>query len=103
MGDGLGAYNDIMAIFFNIKNMLMLTLTKSFQSLIPLHKKLTSRSNELLELVKKFIEYSKEKLKKGEEPTSMLDFMVQSFLEDEISQQELETNVFIFFVAGHET
>jgi cytochrome P450 len=103
MGSGLISFNYIMSSLFNVKNILLLTLTKNFQSFIPFHQRLTSKSNEFLELVKKFIEHSKEKLKNGEQANSMLDFMVESFLENEISQQELETNVFIFFAAGHET
>jgi hypothetical protein len=103
MGDDLNAYNEVMGIFFHIKSALYLLLTKKIQSIIPLHQKLSNKSEIILELVRKLIEKSKESLKSGNNPNSMLDFMVQSHFDGEMSQEELEGNVFIFFLAGHET
>ena len=51
----------------------------------------------------KVIDISKEKLKNGGKPSSMLDFMVVAHEEGELSKEELEANSFVFFVAGHET
>jgi cytochrome P450 len=103
MGDDLNAYNDVMGIFFHIKSALYLLITKKIQSIIPLHQKLSNKSDIILELVRKLIETSKDSLKSGNNPNSMLDFMVQSHFDGEMSQAELEGNVFIFFLAGHET
>ena len=53
--------------------------------------------------MKKLIKKSKKKLENGEKPTSMLDFMTEALFEGEMTEAELEANVFIFFFAGHET
>ena len=103
MGDDLAAYNEVMGVFLNLKNILYLFLTKRFSGLLSYHSNLTQKSNVLFDLMKKLIKESKEKLENGEKPTSMLDFMTEAHLEGEMSEAELEANVFIFFVAGHET
>jgi cytochrome P450 len=92
-----------MGTFLNLKSMLFLILTSKFQFLIPFHQKVSQNSMYLVGLMQKLIKESKDKLTKGGVPTSMLDFMVQAFFEGEMSDDELEANVFIFFIAGHET
>jgi cytochrome P450 len=92
-----------MGTFLNLKSMLFLILTSKLQFLIPFHQKVSQKSLYLAEMMQKLIQESKEKLTKGGDPTSMLDFMVQAFFEGEMTDEELEANVFIFFIAGHET
>ena len=92
-----------MGVFLNLKNILYLYLTKRFGGLLSYHSNLTQNSNVLFNLMKKLIKESKEKLENGEKPTSMLDFMSEALLEGEMTEAELEANVFIFFFAGHET
>eukprot|EP01080_Neovahlkampfia_damariscottae_P008168 gene8168-12628_t len=103
LGDDLEAYNEVMGVFLNLKNILYLFVTRGFKSILPYHSNLTQKSTVLYELMRGLIKESKEKLETGGKPTSMLDFMTEALIEGEMSQEELEANVFIFFVAGHET
>eukprot|EP01080_Neovahlkampfia_damariscottae_P008182 gene8182-10_t len=97
------AYNEAFSAFFNVKTIMYLLFTKRFESFSAFHQNLTNKSMILVELVKKVIDISKEKLKNGEKPTSMLDFMVVAHEDGELSLEELEANSFAFFIAGHET
>jgi len=57
----------------------------------------------LQKMIVKLIEISKNKIEKGEKLNSMLDHMIGAYLDKQMSEEELKSNVFIFFVAGHET
>jgi cytochrome P450 len=54
-------------------------------------------------LIEKKIENSKKKLEFGENPSSLRDFMIQSHLDGNMTKEQLISNTFIFFLAGHET
>jgi len=59
--------------------------------------------DNLVGLMEDLIKVSIKRVENNENLTSMLDFMVQSHLNGEMSKDELKSNVFIFFLAGHET
>eukprot|EP01080_Neovahlkampfia_damariscottae_P006781 gene6781-10945_t len=103
LGKDLVSYNKVMSILLNPKNMIFLMATKNFQEFVSFQKELSENSKNLLILLSKLINESKERLEKGGKSNSMLDFMIDAHLNEELSEVELISNVFIFFIAGHET
>ena len=102
-GKDLFSYNRVMEILLNPKNMIYLMATKHFQNFVTAQKDLSENSMNLLKLLANLIDASKERLQKGGKANSMLDFMIDAHLNEELSEIELISNVFIFFIAGHET
>eukprot|EP01080_Neovahlkampfia_damariscottae_P004493 gene4493-7873_t len=103
LGKDLQAYNEVMSIILNPKNMVYLMFTKYFQDSNSFQKELSKNAQVLLKLISNLIKESQERLEKGGKATTMLDFMIESHLNEELSEVELISNVFIFFIAGHET
>jgi cytochrome P450 len=91
-----------MKNFFNPFTLLKFLLS-NFIPFQPIDNEFQSSINHFSELVSKLIEDSKKKIKNNEKLTSILDYMVLSHLNGDINSQELNSNVFIFFLAGHET
>jgi cytochrome P450 len=100
--DDLSAYNYVMDSIFNLKHSLFLILTSRF-TFIPFQQRFSKNVDTLMVLVRKLVKNSLKKLDSGEKATSLLDFMIQGWKEGEMTEEQLESNVFIFFLAGHET
>lgn len=100
--EDLKAYNTFFESLFNVKKALG---TLIGYKLIPFYKnqELEDSVNHLEKLMLNLIEKSKKKIEKNEKMTSMLDFLVLSTLNGEMKKEDLISNVFIFFLAGHET
>ena len=99
------AYHDLIGSLLDMKSTLIIILfSKYLTKWIPFLSGLSDKIKIFNSLTEDLIEISKEKLKKGEDPEFMLDFMVKSTFEDDLmNQQELKSNIFAFFIAGHET
>eukprot|EP01080_Neovahlkampfia_damariscottae_P002712 gene2712-3908_t len=105
----LTSYNYLMGIFFDFKKALPAIFTHHFDSLST-----TQETLKQLKIWKDFkaslVEISKNNIKEKKiksEDYSLLDLMVESWLEnedeDKISQIEILDNVAVLFLAGHET
>eukprot|EP01080_Neovahlkampfia_damariscottae_P005827 gene5827-9650_t len=98
------AYHDLVGSLLDMKSAMIIILFSKLKSCIPFLSKLSKNIRIFDDLTDRLIEISKEKMKKQEESNSMLDFMVKSTFEDEnMTLEELKSNIFAFFVAGHET
>jgi cytochrome P450 len=100
----LNAYHNLISSLMDIKSVVAILVLSRFSNYIPFLSKLSDNIKLFNSLVSNLIEVSKEKLKNGKDPEFMLDFMVKSTFEDEtMDVEELKSNIFAFFVAGHET
>jgi cytochrome P450 len=100
----LNAYHNLIESLMDVKSVVAILFLSKFSSFIPFLSKLSDNIKLFNSLVSNLIEVSKEKLKSGKDPEFMLDFMVKSTFEDEtMNVEELKSNIFAFFVAGHET
>jgi cytochrome P450 len=99
----LVSYNNIMDSMLNVKNMAIMVLSKKLH--LPYSKEnfYNEHGRTIVLLIEKMIEDSKKKLEFGENPSSLLDFMIQSHLDGNMTKEQLISNTFIFFLAGHET
>ena len=86
---------------FSMKNLIFMLFTSKIKFLFPFYKKIDESMNVLNEMMRRLIKESMEKIKNNGKSTSMLDFMIEAHLEGDMTEEELESNVFIFF-AGHE-
>jgi hypothetical protein len=88
--EDLNAYNELIDSFFQFSKSFKLMLTPNF---FPNHKRLQRNIDYLLNMMKKLIDESKEKIKKGGKLKSMLDYMVNSQDgEDGLTDNELISN-----------
>jgi cytochrome P450 len=104
----LESYNFIMDNIMDLSNLLKNTIFSTLPT--SYNKKVNQELNNFDKTIYKLIDEAKNKMKKGETPTSMLDFMVKSTTEkneDEtgnfLTETELRDNVIVFFFAGHDT
>jgi cytochrome P450 len=98
----LEAYHIVLGKILNPYNFLLTILLQKIPilNLIDFDPKFTKGVTDLAQLITNLIEISKKRLMNNEKPKSMLDFMVLSHMTEEMSEEELASNVFIFFLAG---
>lgn len=98
--DDLKYYNKIIHTLQDLKKIMLLFIPYFSNSL---KKEIVESSNHLIKLFNKLIQQSKDKMKNNFTPTCLLDYMILSNENQQLSDQELLLNVFVFFLAGHET
>lgn len=100
MNNDLKSYNKMIEVIADLKTILYL--------LIPfvkdkIGKELTESTEHLKKMIEGLIKESREKMQNGEVPSNILDYMVIANEDKQLSDAELISNVFVFFLAGHET
>eukprot|EP01080_Neovahlkampfia_damariscottae_P007311 gene7311-11630_t len=101
------SYNTIVESLLNDYLVISLVFLNSYLPIAGFHPKVNKvqkAASVFLGHIRQLVETSKKKVLEKGEATCLLDFMSRALIEDEeITQEELEINTWVFFLAGHET
>lgn len=101
----LTAYRYLMNNGFTLKTFLFGSIIYDYFSWTNFVIKFKENLEIFEDLIKRLVEKSKIKIKNGASQNEwcLLDYLVQSNMCEEISDEELKQNIIIFYLAGHET
>jgi len=100
--EDLVAYNSLFNILLNPRRIIREMIC---YNLNPFHKNDTMENSidHLNKLMLKMMDKSLIKMKNGDKPNSMVDYLMLEKMNGELTEDVVKSNLFIFFVAGHET